>query len=220
MSIQIEGLYFNYDRRPALSNINLTVNAGSIVGLLGDNGSGKSTLFRILCGLLKPLKGSISVGGFSMPLCRASAQAATGYVAQKFGLYEDLTVEENLRFYARAYGLDSRTATARVGQLLEQFELTSRKGHRAGVLSQGWKQRLAFAAALSHKPSVLLLDEVTAGLDPVARKYSWGIIQGEAARGASVLLSTHYSEEADRCEEKVWLDNGRMLLNREARRDK
>lgn len=218
MSIHIEELYFNYGQRVALADITMNVEAGSIVGLLGNNGAGKSTLFRILCGLLAPQRGKVSVNDFELPRDRARARAAIGYVAQKFGLYEDLTVEENLSFYARAYGLEKRVAKERIAEMLDRFELAPRRRQIAGALSQGWKQRLAFAAALSHRPSVLLLDEVTAGLDPAARQYAWQVIQSEADRGSTVVFSTHHAEEADRCHTKIWLEEGRMVPDAFGRR--
>src|SRR5262249_34825320 len=150
----VEGLVYRYRSRAALDGVSLSVPPGMILGLLGANGAGKSTLLRNLCGLLTPLQGSVRVAG------------AGGYGAQQFGLYEDLTVEENLRFYARAYGLDQATALVRLERSLERFHLEARRRERAGALSHGWRQRLALACALTHQPAVLLLDEATAGLDP------------------------------------------------------
>lgn len=183
----------------------MEVAAGNVAALLGSNGAGKSTLFKLLCGLLRPVQGSVRVNG-----CAPSrARASIGYVAQKFGLYEDLTVEQNIPFFGQAYGMDSKTVSGRTVELMNRFELTPRRKDRAGALSQGWKQRLAFASSLAHRPAVLLLDEVTAGLDPDARQYVWEVIRAEADRGVTVLLSTHHLDESGRCDSSIWLKEGR-----------
>lgn len=208
MSIEIDGLDYRYRSRTALNGISLVVRPGAVVGLLGSNGAGKSTLLRILCGLLSPQQGSVRVAGWELPRDRNRARAAVGYVAQQFGLYEDLNVEENLRFYARAYGLEEATAADRVRQALERFHLVGRRADRTGSLSHGWRQRLALACSLTHHPEVLLLDEATAGLDPAARRQVWQIVQEEAARGAAILLSTHHLDEAARCDSVAWLHEG------------
>lgn len=186
----------------------MAVKPGEIVGLLGSNGAGKSTLLRILCGLLTPAEGSVRVAGWDLSREKKQARAATGYVAQQFGLYEDLRVEENLRFYAGAYGLDDSTMDQRVEEALSRFSLAGRRRDRTGTLSHGWRQRVALACALTHRPSVLLLDEATAGLDPASRRQVWAMIQDEASRGAAVLISTHYLDEAARCDAVAWLHAG------------
>jgi ABC-2 type transport system ATP-binding protein len=160
-----------------------------------------------LCGLLRPLSGTVHVNGFALLKKRTDARQSIGYVAQQFGLYEDLTVEENIRFFAAAYGVKE---TSRTTELMARFDLTPRRRDQAGALSQGWKQRLAFASSLAHQPAVLLLDEVTAGLDPASRKYVWEVIRAEAGRGATVLLSTHHMDEAERCDSRMWLKEGRL----------
>src|ERR1035437_7821881 len=205
MSISIQGLSYRYGSRMALDGVDIEVASGNVAALLGSNGAGKSTLFKILCGLLRPVQGSVRVNGSALPQARASI----GYVAQKFGLYEDLTLEQNIRFFAQAYGMDSKTVSERTVELMNRFELTPRRKDRAGALSQGWKQRLAFASSLAHRPAVLLLDEVTAGLDPDARQYVWEVIRAEADRGVTVLLSTHHMDEAGRCDSSIWLKEGR-----------
>jgi ABC-2 type transport system ATP-binding protein len=211
MSIEIQSLSHRYGRRASLADVSLSVRPGEIVGLLGGNGAGKSTLFRILCGLLVPAAGSVRVAGHPLPGEGIQARAAVGYVAQRFGLYEDLTVEENLEFYARAYGLDGPELRQRVAAGLDRFGLAGRRRDVSGTLSHGWKQRLAMGCAVAHRPAVLLLDEATAGLDPSARAGAWNILQQEAARGAAVLLSTHHLDEAERCHSQIWLDEGRVV---------
>ena len=206
MSISIQDLSYRYGGRQALDGISFEVREGTIAALLGSNGAGKSTLFKVLCGLLRPMRGTVKVNGFTLPKARESI----GYVAQHFGLYEDLTVEQNIRFFAAAYGMDGAQVSSRTGELMERFELAPRKRDLAGSLSQGWKQRLAFASSLAHRPAVLLLDEVTAGLDPPSRQYVWEVIRAEAERGVTVLFSTHYMDEAERCDSSIWLREGRV----------
>ncbi|WP_051669554.1 ABC transporter ATP-binding protein [Bryobacter aggregatus] len=210
MSIRVEALSYHYGNRPALEGIDFQLEPGTLTALLGSNGAGKSTLFKILCGLLQPRTGWVAVNGYRLPGQKKEARQSIGYVAQRFALYEDLSVEENLRFFAQAYGLSRLLLAARMDELLDRFELASRRRQRASSLSQGWKQRLAFAVALAHRPTVLLLDEVTAGLDAATRHYAWKILEEEAARGATVLLSTHHEDEAARCTMRVWLEQGRQ----------
>jgi ABC-2 type transport system ATP-binding protein len=209
-ALTAEGVVFRYGNRLALDGVTLHLVPGAIAGLLGSNGAGKSTLLRILCGLLTPVSGAVRVNGWSLPAFRRQAQRSMGFMAQRFGLYADLHVEENLHFYARAYGLDAATAARRVEDLLERFHLAPRRRERAGALSHGWQQRLGLAAALVHRPPVLLLDEATAGLDPEARHQVWHILEEEAARGAAILLSTHHLDEAARCSSVAWLREGRV----------
>lgn len=208
MSIEIDGLVYQYQSRVALNNVSLAVQPGSVVGLLGANGAGKSTLLRILCGLLAPVHGSVRVAGYQLPRQRDRVRGSIGFVAQQFGLYEDLQVEENLRFYTRAYGFEEAIVSDRVQQALARFDLKARSADRTGALSHGWRQRLALACALTHRPAVLLLDEATAGLDPAARRQVWRVIQEEAARGAAVLISTHHLDEAAKCDSVAWLHEG------------
>lgn len=210
MSISIHDLSYRYGARQALDGIHLEVASGTITALLGSNGAGKSTLFKVLCGLLTPMSGTVRINGFSLPKQRTAARGSIGYVAQRFGLYTDLSVEQNIRFFAAAYGLGAEAVASRTAELLDRFELTGRRRDLAGSLSQGWQQRLAFASSLAHKPAVLLLDEVTAGLDPAARQYVWEVLQAEAARGVTVLLSTHHLDEAERCQSSIWLKEGRL----------
>jgi ABC-2 type transport system ATP-binding protein len=202
----MQGVVYRYGQRFALDDVSLRVPAGGIVGLLGGNGAGKSTLLKVLCGLLTPDAGKVFVAG-AKP---AAARCRIGYVAQTFGLYEDLSVSENLEFYGRAYGLERPIALEQVEAALARFRLTKYRRDRTGSLSHGWRQRVAMASALLHRPAVFLLDEATAGLDPAARRYAWQVMEEEAARGAAVFVSTHHLDEAARCCSVVFLHAGRV----------
>jgi ABC-2 type transport system ATP-binding protein len=210
MSIEVSDVSFRYGVRLVLNQLSLRVESGKMAGLLGANGAGKSTLLRILCGLLKPASGSVMLAGHALPRELTLARASTGYVAQQFGLYEDLTVRENIEFYARAYGLSDALVDERVQQAFDRLELGDRREERAGQLSHGWRQRLALACSLTHVPRVLLLDEATAGLDSPSRKHVWRILEQERERGAAILISTHHMDEAALCDSVIWLDNGRL----------
>ncbi len=181
MSAVADRLGFAYARRRVFEDLSFAVPAGMVCGVWGGNGAGKSTLLRVLAGVLTPDSGSFCMGG------------RTGFAPQEWGLYEELTVEENLEFFARAQGADW------VGSDLERFGFALRGWQRAGELSHGWKQRLSLACAAVHRPGVLLLDEITAGLDAGAREAAWETIEAEAARGAAVLLTTHIAADAERC---------------------
>jgi ABC-2 type transport system ATP-binding protein len=180
-----------------------------IYGFLGPNGSGKTTTIRMLCGLLTPDGGSGTCLGYDLRTEAGKIKRQVGYMTQKFGLYEDLTIRENLVFVARVYGLDR--ANARVDQALERLGLGGRADQLAGKLSGGWKQRLALAACILHAPRLLLLDEPTAGVDPKARRDFWDQIHTLAHDGLTVLVSTHYMDEAERCHEILYIAYGRLL---------
>jgi ABC-2 type transport system ATP-binding protein len=189
----------------------MAVAEGEIVGFLGPNGSGKTTTIRIMCGLLTPDEGEGTVLGFDIRTDSLKIKREVGYMTQKFSFYEDLTIAENLEFVARLYGL--KPLDEHVGGTLEDLGLTSRKDQLAGTLSGGWKQRLALAACIMHKPRLLLLDEPTAGVDPKARREFWDEIHRLASGGLTVLVSTHYMDEAERCHRISYISYGKMLAS-------
>jgi ABC-2 type transport system ATP-binding protein len=195
----------------AVGGLDLTVHRGEIFGLLGPNGSGKTTTIRMLCGLLDPTAGDATVAGFSVGREGESIRRAIGYMSQKFGLYEDLTVRENIDFYASLYGLWGKELRARTEEQLDGLRLRARAEQRVGTLSGGWKQRVALACATSHRPQILFLDEPTAGVDPAARRLFWEIIHGFADAGTTVLVTTHYMDEAERCSRLAFMSRGKLF---------
>lgn len=208
-AIAVRGLTKKFGGRTVVDNFDLTVMPGRICGFLGPNGSGKTTTLRMICGLIIPDAGQGEVLGLDLLTRRSAIKAQIGYMTQKFGLFGDLTIRENLEFIARVYGLDDRDR--RVSDALEKLGLASRADQMAGKLSGGWKQRLALAAAVLHEPKILLLDEPTAGVDPQARREFWDQIHSLAREGMTVLVSTHYMDEAERCHEIAYIAYGVML---------
>jgi ABC-2 type transport system ATP-binding protein len=208
-AIEVTGLVKRFGPRTVVDHVSMTVAEGEIVGFLGPNGSGKTTTIRIMCGLLTPDEGEGSVLGYNLRTESLKIKREVGYMTQKFSFYEDLTIEENLDFVARLYQL--RPAGAYVARTLEDLGLTSRKDQLAGTLSGGWKQRLALAACIMHEPRLLLLDEPTAGVDPKARREFWDEIHRLARDGLTVLVSTHYMDEAERCHRIGYISYGKML---------
>jgi ABC-2 type transport system ATP-binding protein len=192
-----------------VDGVDLQVATGSVCGFLGPNGSGKTTTIRLLCGLLRPDAGSGTCLGLDILHDAPAIKRQVGYMTQKFGLYDDLTIRENLDFVARLFELPQRRAA--VDAALARLTLASRAQQLAGTLSGGWKQRLALAACLLHRPRLLLLDEPTAGVDPKARREFWDQIHALAADGITVLVSTHYMDEAERCDDLVYIAYGRVL---------
>jgi len=209
LAIDVRGLTKRYNGRAVVDDVSLQVRAGRICGFLGPNGSGKTTTIRMLCGLLTPDAGEGSCLGFDLRTQANEIRRQVGYMTQKFGLYDDLSIRQNLDFVARLYEIaDRRTA---VDRTLERLGLVGRADQLAGALSGGWKQRLALAACLMHEPRLLLLDEPTAGVDPKARRDFWDEIHSLAARGITVLVSTHYMDEAERCHELCYIAYGKTL---------
>jgi len=208
-AIDVRGLNKSFGAKHVVKDVSLTVEAGRICGFLGPNGSGKTTTLRMLCGLLKPDSGEGTCLGLDIRTRTAEIKRRTGYMTQRFSLYEDLTIEENLAFTARVYGLDR--PRKRVDEALGRLGLADRRRQLAGELSGGWKQRLALAACTLHEPNLLLLDEPTAGVDPKARRDFWDEIHALSAQGLTVLVSTHYMDEAERCHEIGYILNGRLI---------
>jgi len=195
----------------AVRDVSLTIYRGEIFGVLGPNGAGKSTTIRMLCGILDPTSGSGRVVGYDIASQAEQIKARIGYMTQRFSLYEDLTVLENLRFYAGLYGVPAVRRKARVEQAIDQAGLGDRRDQLAGTLSGGWKQRVAIASATLHDPSLLFLDEPTAGVDPVSRRDFWDLIHRLADQGTTVLLTTHYMDEAERCHRLAFIFGGTVL---------
>jgi ABC-2 type transport system ATP-binding protein len=207
--IDVSGLNKSFGRKHVVKDFSLQVRRGEIYGFLGPNGSGKTTSIRMLCGLLKPDSGSGTCLGYDVVEETASIKREVGYMTQRFSLWEDLTIRENLEFVARMYGMTDRRSA--VASILDEIGLHARQHQLAGTLSGGWKQRLALAACMLHRPKLLLLDEPTAGVDPQARRDFWEEIHALASQGISVLVSTHYMDEAERCHRLAYIAYGNLL---------
>ncbi len=210
-AIDVRGITKRFGRRTVVNNVALQVRRGEIYGFLGPNGSGKTTFLRMLCGLLTPDAGSGTCLGLDIRTRSAAIKERVGYLTQRFSFYEDLSLEENLDFVARLYGVPRRRAA--VVRSLETLGLTARRRQLAGELSGGWKQRLALAACLIHQPELLLLDEPTAGVDPKARRDFWEELHRLAAAGITVLITTHYMDEAERCHRLAYIAYGNLLAH-------
>jgi len=207
--IDVHGVTKRFGDRAVVNNIAMQVKRGEIYGFLGPNGSGKTTFLRMLCGLLTPDAGSGVCLGFDLRKDSTEIKKHVGYMTQRFSFYEDLSIEENLDFIARIYGVPHRKAA--VEKSLERLGMVERRKQLAGELSGGWKQRLALAACLIHEPQLLLLDEPTAGVDPKARRDFWDEIHRLASAGLTVLITTHYMDEAERCHRLAYIAYGNLL---------
>lgn len=210
MIINVKGLRKVFDHRVVVNNIDLMVQKGEVFGFLGPNGSGKTTTIRMICGLLKADAGEGSCLGFDIITQSDLIKERVGYMTQKFSLYTELSIEENLNFIARVYGVRNRTL--KVAEAIEKLGLTDRRHQLAGELSGGWKQRLALASCLIHEPDLLLLDEPTAGVDPLARREFWDHIHSLSEQGVTTFVSTHYMDEAERCTRIAYLAYGELLI--------
>lgn len=209
LAIDVQQLAKRFNNKLAVDHINLQMPKGKVWGFLGPNGSGKTTTIRMICGLLKPTSGSGFCLGYDIQQEQRKIKLATGYMTQKFSFWEDLSIRENLEFVARLYHLPNRKQL--VTQTLDNLGLSARAQQLAGTLSGGWKQRLALAAVTMHQPQLLLLDEPTAGVDPQARREFWDQIHLLANQGMTVLVSTHYMDEAERCDQIVYLADGKII---------
>lgn len=207
--IEVRDLVKRFGSRTVVDRVSMTVAEGEIVGFLGPNGSGKTTTIRMMCGLLTPDEGEGRVLGHDLLSEPLKIKREVGYMTQRFSFYEDLTIGENLEFVARLYQLSP--VGEHVARALEQLGLAARRNQLAGTLSGGWKQRLALAACMIHEPDLLMLDEPTAGVDPEARRAFWNEIHELAARGVTVLVTTHYMDEVERCHEIAYLSEGRIV---------
>jgi ABC-2 type transport system ATP-binding protein len=211
IAIDVEGLTKSFGGRAVVQDLSMQVKRGSIYGFLGPNGSGKTTTIRMLCGLLTPDSGEGTCLGYDIRRDADRIKRRVGYMTQRFSLYQDLSVRENLEFVARLYGLPNARGAAR--EMIKRIGLSGREEQLAGELSGGWKQRLALGACTLPNPQLLLLDEPTAGVDPKARRDFWNEIHALAAEGLTVLVSTHYMDEAERCHEIAYIAYGRLLAH-------
>jgi ABC-2 type transport system ATP-binding protein len=210
-AVQAEGLSKAYGDLVAVDNLSLEVERGEVLAFLGPNGSGKTTTIRMLCGIISPSSGRAMVLGFDVASQSEQIKARIGYMSQRFALYEDLTVRENLEFYAGVYALGRARRAERVRQLIEMAGLTGRERQLAATLSGGWKQRLALGCAIVHEPPLLFLDEPTAGVDPVSRRAFWTLIYSLARDGVTIFLTTHYIDEAEHADRVALMLGGRMV---------
>jgi len=211
VAISADKLTRRFGKFTAVDGISFELPYGSIFGFLGANGAGKSTTIRMLCGILEPTSGTGKVGGFDVATQPEEIKDVIGYVSQRFSLYSDLTVFENLNFYGQIYGLSGTALNGRIQQVLALTGLDHYRQRLSGELSGGWKQKLAIANAILHEPKIIFLDEPTAGLDPLARRSIWELLYQLADKGTSLFVTTHYMEEAERCNTIAFISNGKIL---------
>jgi len=209
--IETNNLTKSFNGIIAVNKLNLKIKRGKIFGFLGPNGAGKSTTIRMLCGILQPTDGMAVVNGFDVIKEPEKIKQTIGYVTQSFGLYEDLTVEENLRFYASLYYMPKEKIKYNINEILNIIELNNRRDTLIRNLSGGLKQRIALACAVIHDPEIIFLDEPTAGVDPVLRKSIWDILKKLSGKGVTLFVTTHYLEEAERCDEVGFIFNGKLV---------
>jgi ABC-type multidrug transport system ATPase subunit len=210
--IECEGLTKRFGAFTAVDHVSFSVGKGSIFGFLGPNGSGKSTVIRMLCGILEPSDGTARIGGYDIVREMEPIKEMIGYMSQQFSLYDELTVNENLIFSGKLYGLRGRKLDERRDELIAITHLEPYIDRRAGLLSGGWRQRLAMACSLMHKPTVLFLDEPTAGIDPVARRQLWDLLFEFAGKGMTLFVTTHYMDEAERCDHVGYIYMSKLIV--------
>jgi ABC-2 type transport system ATP-binding protein len=210
-AVEVDGLTRVFGDFVAVDHIDLRVEPGTVFGFLGPNGAGKSTTIRMLCGILRPTSGRARVGGLDIADQTDRLKNSIGYMSQKFSLYEDLTVEENLRFFAGIYGVRGAQRAARIAWALEMADLAGRETMVTAALAGGWRQRLALGCAVLHEPPILFLDEPTSGVDPASRRDFWEMIGALAERGTTVFVTTHFMDEAEHCDELALIYGGRIV---------
>lgn len=211
--IEIVGLTKIFGDFIAVDNISFSIQKAEIIGLLGANGAGKTTTIRMLCGLLKPTKGSATIAGFDLYRDADKIKHIIGYMSQKFSLYTDLTVFENIKFYAGIYDLPYSQIKTKADEILEELGIMQWKNALIKSLPIGWKQKIAFSIAIMHKPQIVFLDEPTSGVDPLTRRLFWEMIYKAAQNGTTVILSTHYLDEAENCNRVIIMDKGKIVAN-------
>lgn len=212
-AIEVSALTKKFGSFTAVDRVSFDVRRGEIFGFLGANGAGKSTTIRMLCGLLEPTSGAATVGGFDVGRQSEQVKRAIGYMSQRFSLYEDLTVEENIRFFGGVYGLTNGKIRERMGWVTEMAGLKGRETSLARTLSGGWKQRLALGCAVLHEPAIVFLDEPTSGVDPVSRRKFWDLINRLSGEGVTVLVTTHYLDEAEYCNDIILINAGSLIAS-------
>jgi len=212
-AVEVEGLTRVFGDFVAVDHITLRVEPGTVFGFLGPNGAGKSTTIRMLCGILRPSSGRALVGGYDIVTQTDQVKNSIGYMSQKFSLYEDLTVEENLLFFAGIYGVQGNQRAERIAWALQMADLTGREQMKTAELAGGWRQRLALGCAVLHEPPILFLDEPTSGVDPASRRDFWEMIGTLAERGTTVFVTTHFMDEAEHCDELALIYGGRIVAS-------
>jgi len=210
-AVETRDLTRRFGKRVAVDHLNLQVRAGELYGFLGPNGAGKSTTLRMLCGILEPSEGGGTVLGIDLTRDPERIKSVIGYMSQKFSLYDDLSVTENLTFYSRVYEVPGAQRAARMARMVQLADLGGREGQLAGTLSGGYRQRLALACALVHAPRLIFLDEPTAGVDPVSRRNFWGLIRRLADEGTTIMVTTHYMDEAELCDSLGFIYQGKLI---------
>lgn len=210
-AVVVDDLVKRFGDFVAVDHVSFSVDKGEIFCFLGPNGAGKSTTIRILCGLLAPTSGKATVHGFDVATESEQVKRSIGYMSQKFSLYDDLTVSENIEFFSGIYGVEKSRRQSRKEEILKMAGLEDRRDDATGLLTGGWKQRLALGCAILHEPPIVFLDEPTSGVDPIARRHFWDLIYEMAERGSTVFVTTHYMEEAEYCQRLALMDRGKMI---------